>query len=76
MREIVGAGDARLAGGTAAKRAAFGQEAGAGRAMDCAIDPAAAQQGELAAFTMASTFVRLMSPCSAVMWGMMLEAGA
>ena len=44
LREIVGAGDPRLACGTAAERAALGQQARARGTMDGAVNAAAAQQ--------------------------------
>jgi hypothetical protein len=43
-RKPVAFGDLGIAGRAAAERAAFGEQLTPGGAMDCAIDPAAAQQ--------------------------------
>jgi len=43
-RQPIAAGDLRVAGGAAAERSALAQQFRPGRAVDCAIDPAAAEQ--------------------------------
>ena len=43
-RQPVSSGDFGIAGGTATKRAAFGQQFGASRAMDSAVDATATEQ--------------------------------
>lgn len=46
-RQPVAAGDPGIPGVAAAERAAFGEQFGAGRAMDSTVDAAAAEQGRI-----------------------------
>ena len=60
-RQPITSGDLGAAGLAAIERAAFGEKLRPGRAMDRAIDAAAAEQRRLAALTMASTRKVVMS---------------
>ncbi len=65
-RQAIATRDLGIAGGAAAEGPAFGEQFGSGRAMDRAIDAAAAQEHVLAALTIASTASVVISARTAV----------